>query len=429
MDVDWKAQGQRLLEEGRLAARRIAHPDVDRGDAAQWEVHALERHGIRLEDPIVPSYLTWRRSLLFVASLFLTLSCLVDVLTFESIGDQVKQGAAEQAAAAWEQGVESRQIDPAVTPKAQTVERAVKEALDALGPGNVTTLSNLNVLMMLAQIAAVALLGVAAWKWHEPLSSRRWLLGAWAASFLFPFLIMLLPITGMMNFSHIPSETVRDTLTSTLGTLLGIAWFVILLPKVIALFPAVIRASMVLKNLLPESAAPCWTAIAVAPFYSLFLLLVVIFVNQTNPSIFIVLAAFSFLGASCVTFARAGSFLQPHTPDEARRILPRIRRDALILNGLGFVLLLPFYFSQDMFGFGAVLETGISLLAHLALNTIVAADILLPVLATAHRRNQRFVGTEHEHELRERYAAIGRIGMTSSPFASPRRNAAPTHEG
>lgn len=113
----------------------------------------------------------------------------------------------------------------------------------------------------------------AAWRWRDVRTSRRLARIGFLVTFLAPFLVAALPISRFLDHGPI-SEREGSSLNLALSTMVGLRFSFLLGSRAIALFPGIIRASMALKTLLPESPMPGWAAALLAPMYSIFLLVV-----------------------------------------------------------------------------------------------------------------------------------------------------------
>ena len=285
------------------------------------------------------------------------------------------------------------------------------EMVRAFGRDNIALIDSLEWLQILSLVVGTILAVAAAWRWRDVRLSRRLARWGFLIVFVTPFAIMALPLTSMMDFSHL-NEAARQQLTGYFGMIFGLSVFLTVGPKAIALFPAIIRGSMTLKTLLPESATPGWAAAVLAPFYAIFLLLVVGMINQISGNFFLLAGVGCLMVAPLVYLKRAKEVLRPHTPEEAAVFVRGARRQVLFFNLTGGVLLVIFIIDLGFLDFGDALEFAIGIAGNVLLLTVVAADLILALLRAGYEQTKAFHGTGLHRSLDEKFAALAGTGLT-----------------
>ena len=164
----------------------------------------------------------------------------------------------------------------------------------------------------LFQVVSFLLCLIAAFRWASIPSSKAYALIAWLVQFAGPFLVLLLPLSLFVSNQMVLLS-------------LGLISLKTLAPKVFGLFPGIIRCSLSLKTLLPESPIPGWLCMVVAPLYALFLVLAAIAALQTS---FVILGAGLLLIAvgTGMVLARSWGLLAPSNQEDASRYVGKSRK-------------------------------------------------------------------------------------------------------
>ena len=212
MDIEEKKKkAKATFNLYRLFWTRVLKSDFSVIESTEDEAKKLESGTEKVESPLAQDYASWRRSMLMICILvlfFSTLFNISDILL--TLGQQ----------------------DVHVVKKIQTV------------------------LIFFFQLGSVLLCAVAARKWVDLRKSRSLARFAWLLQFVGPFLIFLIPLSLFVDDRRILAQ-------------LGLGAVLVLAPKIFGLFPGLIRCSLTVKTLLPETSTPGWLGIIIAPTYSL----------------------------------------------------------------------------------------------------------------------------------------------------------------
>lgn len=261
-------------------------------------------------------------------------------------------------------------------------------------------------LMWFAFVAFVVII-VAAWTWHQVRWSRRLARLAWALWFFSPLPFALIPYTWFPEAHGIDTWTTRGERIH--------ATFSFFLPSLFALLPAVLRASVRLKQVLPESQMPGRLATFCAPFCSVAYLLILSILLQFAMNPYLVLG-FVFLALSPAPYWFWGSALvRNETPANVRRTARWIfsTRTSLVTAGL---FCLGWFFWENPYidlvlerlsfvWFLAFLAGGF---ANRALLTVVLCDYMLAVLHQHHESAKQLAGTPLGATVDEKLDALGK---------------------
>jgi hypothetical protein len=397
-----------------LHLRRVMRGDFLTEKATDEERRLLASKVKPITNPIAQDYAAWRKSVLWVAAAFMVIYALLEIATHKSVEDQAREATKLQLetqakAQAREMGVEPQAISD------EQIDAGAKEFIRTqIGEENVELLDFITGAPKFAVMVGAVLIVIAARYWADPRKSKRYSRLAWLVVFLTPFGVAFLPVTEMMDFSHleqVPMEQ-RGMVKKIIGTLYALQVFIMIGPKAIALFPGIIRSSMSLKTLLPESPTPGWVMSIMGPMYALFLLVIISTINQAHGDFWLISGIISFIAGSLIYALRAERMARPHTPDEVSSIVRRIRRQAMWANVAGVVLVLIFIFNfEELEGLKAWAFI-VGVVATVLLLTIVASDFIVALMSKGFRQQQSFVGSTLEGQLDQRFDALEGAGFT-----------------
>lgn len=253
--------------------------------------------------------------------------------------------------------------------------------------------------------------------WAQWRKQRRVMFWAWLLYFLSPFVVYLYPFRGEFEGHLSLAREAVSTFTGLnlsgrqahllLGTMFGLRALLALAPKIISLMPGLIRASIVSKLLFPGTTAPGWLMMMAAPFYALFIYVIVLFPYQVTGSWQFVVGNAGILGAQ-VYIAMAGRRLT--VPLTVRESSERIHKSWLVYIGILVV-------SASMMVYGLAdflrelhytklgIVTGLlGVMSNVLLDTLVGTDAI--VTAMAYFRRRGVPDPKHEELLRNAEAKL-----------------------
>jgi len=253
----------------------------------------------------------------------------------------------------------------------------------------------------LFQIVSFLLCLLAAFRWASIPSSKAYALVAWLVQFAGPFLVLLLPLSLFVSNQMVLLS-------------LGLISLKTLAPKVFGLFPGIIRCSLSLKTLLPESPIPGWLCMVVAPLYALFLVLAAIAALQTS---FVILGAGLLLIAvgTGVVLARSWGLLAPVSQEGASKYVGKSRRLQALFQGAGLGLVAFQVIRQADIRWewiNSVMVFTFSFLGNVTLLTVVMSDFLLCMIHEGQRQSEAFAGTGFATGYRDRLGQLADCGLT-----------------
>ena len=391
-----KTAAQHFASEFRLGLQRIAQGDFHQIKASDEERRVLASGHRPVDQPLAQDYAAWRKSILIVASVLLVLAALFKVVRFQSFEALVVQ---EQLKAA-------KQQDPSIT-----VESVRQNVLQTFGRDNLDTINFLFIMDLSVILLAALLVVLAARKWASIRGSRRMARRAWYVWLLLPVCMGMIPWVGLLEFRNIPAAQ-ADQVRQVLGLVLGLSMAVLLGPKIVSLFPGVIRSGLILKTLVPETGHPIWAAVFSTPLFILSLILTVATVLQINADPLLLFCILSFIIAPVAYLRQAGALMQPMTSTEAAERVRRARKSGYALNGLGAVLLIWFVLKHELVAWDGAIVLVASTLGGILLVMVVTSDFLLALLHTSFQQAGLLYGTEKAAELEDRLEALSAGGLT-----------------
>ena len=383
--------------ETLLAANRIARGNLQEGQATEKEVQSLNKIPGLEENPLAIDFLCWRRSTLWGAMILGGLAVAIEILSFQT------------AAAAL------RGVNPGDSTVDASVE--IEQLISSIGHRNFWVFDAMQAAFILASLCTVVFMAVAARRWTDARQSRKWARIAWLTAFGVPILLGVLPGTYLMDFSHLePLEAAG--MEQTIRLLFAVNVLAIGFPKVLSLFPGIVRSAVIVKTLIPESGMPGWIVVIVAPLYSFFLLIAVGVVSQIQADLAFLLSMACFLGAQVAYLIRSDQLVRVQSRDTISAIVKSIRLPVNVLNAFGVVLGVVFFSRLEGFTFVDAIQIVLSVVGNLLLMSVVSSDLIVAMVNRAHRELADLGQSEHAVTLGEKCEALSRAGLTSDRVRS-----------
>lgn len=268
--------------------------------------------------------------------------------------------------------------------------------------------------------------------WTEMRRNTRFLIVCWVLSIAIPLLVALFPLEFIVDVATARGSFVAqggdvktfDAEILSLKTALAVAYALTLLPVVVTIPGGVLKGAARIKSLFPAAALPGWFLVAVAPFYSLFTIVVFVLIDQ------IIGDAVLLLGVGLLAFSPwlfvifRKTYGRPLSTAEAATELPKASRFGGLLFAGGLVLIAVFLFhsqvgQMDMIGsddkkaFFTYLQVGqtlIEVFGRMLVTTVVFSAIVLSMVFAEWRTSRSMrpdIRQEHETQMQaiERYMA------------------------
>ncbi|MFP4353812.1 MAG: hypothetical protein ACLFUJ_01720 [Phycisphaerae bacterium] len=376
------------LDPGRQVVaffRRVATSDFRLERPTDWERGRLEKQGI--VNPLAQTYAAWRSSLLYLAAACVLFGAIWSLATIDLI--------------AGSELLENPQL---------------KQAFRVEGdPGVIDGFQITSAVFVLIGALTVC---VAAPLWPRVRLSRLLARIGWLVMFLAPLVLYVIPIASMVEIQSRAQDPITTAMAEVSNMIfrLGIAGFVLAKvgPRWLALMPGIIRSSMTLKTLLPEARGPGWTAVLLAPLFSMLLLILLAVINQLQGSALLILGMICLMLSPLVFVVRARALVRPCRPEDVAAAVVWPRRIAFAIAALGFLLLLIWGFMT--LSAGDVIAFAISTIGSVLLMMVVGADFILPLLRSSQESTKQFVASPLCDALDQRCDQLADVLETRVPF-------------
>jgi hypothetical protein len=286
---------------------RACTTDPGRVKPEASEDAALTRAGVM--DATSRKLATWRRSMLFVAAVpcaFAALFGLIDVIAMD---------------------------------------KNSKEFYSAFG----LLLFYVRALAVFALPAAAVL---AALTYDRLATSVRWVLLGGLIAFVVPVAVAFVPTDWLMELKVTGSEKVADVERARVigGMRVGVEFYLLLVPTVFSLLPAVSRACIRLKLLLPESLVPGWGLVASTPLFVLLTLSTFVLLYHIAGNALLLLGLLLWIGAPLLYLLKFDLLTRPITEPADRDGLSKLSFVVLGTMLLGILMLVVYMFTTKILG-------------------------------------------------------------------------------
>ena len=194
--------------------------------------------------------------------------------------------------------------------------------------------------------------------WTELRRTSKSLLVCWILSIAIPLFVALMPLTFLVDVSG-ARENIKlngtasdlqafdaEVLIARLG--LAIQFALTLLPVVLSIPGGVLKGAGRIKSLFPSAALPGWFLVAVAPFYSLFMVVVFVLVDQLvgDGLLLVAVAVLAFTPWLFVIHRKV--YGRPLSTEESRTELARASRGGGWLTLAAIALLVIYVFKAKV---------------------------------------------------------------------------------
>jgi hypothetical protein len=210
------------------------------------------------------------------------------------------------------------------------------------------------------------------------------------------------------------------------GVLFGLVFFISVLPTILALLPAIGRASVRVKSLVPTSITPGWGLLTSAPLYVLLGFAAFILIYHVVGNFLLILGVLLWVGAPLIYMTRADLMIRPLTRTKDFRAIARLHWYVLSTVGVGVLFIVIFLFTAK-FGRKYLVGTDkltswirpwdveiharwIEFVGRSLFLTVVFADLLLRMNISIWKQEKEFYRTpaadEYDHEMGDLDAAL-----------------------
>lgn len=261
--------------------------------------------------------------------------------------------------------------------------------------------------------------------WNRFQTTFRIIVGAFAFSFLIPMVIALCPWSwwGYVEPHYSPTlQPIKYYRNLIEGFLEAATYLVTLLPTVISLVPGVQRSCIRVKMLSPQSTLPGWILVVASPFYALFLLVVLVSINQFDSHVFFLAGMLLFLLAPLWYCVRGDVLTRPLTSAADFRQIRMVQRVVGLTTLVAGLLILVSLCSRDVLGvrlLGFDYKTGLLVPLDIVefflettcrsmFMTVLGADLLVKMNQKAWQQAQDFARSGAADDYDQAMSELGR---------------------
>jgi hypothetical protein len=426
--------GGEVASLAQVFMRRIFASNFVAEAALPEERAELEKAEIPVKSPMAQNYAAWRRAMLWFSGIALALAALLGFIVGVS---------------------------------------------DAFRPIIPPALRNLWVGIQLVNFASPVLVIVAALKWMNMRRSRRRARWGWMLQFFGPLFLLLLPIRHLTSNEDLaraliggsyeeevkqkkeqleralPTEKAeiqkeladlekqfhdnedanikRILATENLPQLehvrmgiamaMGVMVIFTLAPRVFGLFPGIVRASLTLRTLVPESPVPGYVVALIEPLFMVFILVLVVIAAQVGNA----LTFFGLLGmlASTLMLLReVRTLCKPMSAEAMNAHIKPLRKRLVIVGGVGILLLIVGLHDlwKEVGAWSITAAVG-HLIGNIFLLTAVASDFFIGLMKFSFDQEKQMRTSPLFDDMEKRFADLAQVRMTQitddEPAAPP----------
>jgi hypothetical protein len=244
--------------------------------------------------------------------------------------------------------------------------------------------------------------------------STKWVLIGGLVSIVVPLGIAFVPSDWIIELKTTRTTTVQEleAARGAIGVGLGILFFMMIVPAVLSLLPAVSRACVRMKLFLPESLVPGWGLVTSAPLCVLLTLAVFVLLYHVAGTALLLIGLVLWIGAPLAFFAKFDLFTRPVSSPADQAAIVRLSLVVFGLIALGVLLLLVYLFATKLALLGGKTIVGfddstsflrpwsleihkrlIEYLGRSLFLSVFFSDLLLRVALSVWREERAFAGT------------------------------------
>jgi hypothetical protein len=300
----------------RSSLQQVETTDAERAQLAAASPPITGRHA--------QDYAAWRRAVLWVSGAVLAVALFLALADHKGFAETFATGELKAKQVAQQRLHHGEPLPPI---DHEQIQRAAAALEQQLGKDNVELIDNLQYFHIFVKMVVVTLVLVAARAWSAVRRSRNLARWAWVIGLVVPLALAAFPWANSLDVDHIQGFGVDPVvLRRTFAAMFGTFYLFVLLPKLLSIFPGIMRSALTMKTLLPESMQTGWMTVLTAPLFVGFLLVILCVLSQLQGS-FLLVGGFVCLAIGpCVYLYRARDLVRPHPLADAERIVHQIRR-------------------------------------------------------------------------------------------------------
>ncbi len=275
---------------------------------------------------------------------------------------------------------------------------------------------------------------LAALCWWRYQRSHRILLAGGVVAFAVPILLAFFPIEWLIDTEA--ADELERLMLQGVGILVGIVYYIQLMPTVLSLLPGILRACLRLKTLIPAAVVPGWLLMGAAPLYFLLWLVVFVAVNQFAGNLLLILGILLWIGAPLVFLFRADLFVRPLISEQDRQRVTQLQLAFLGAASLGALFLFIYLTTKELFGKTIVgfdqhdslvrpwnpdlLQFIVEYLTRSLFMTVLFADLILKMNLSIWFQSKQFAGSAdaaaYDRLMVNTQETLGRVENAAEPI-------------
>jgi hypothetical protein len=276
--------------------------------------------------------------------------------------------------------------------------------------------------------------------WTELRSTSRFLIACWLVSIVLPLITALVPLDYIYDLDAARAQAADpDALSAQIllvRILAAVQFALVLLPVVLSVPGGVLKGAARVKSLFPSAALPGWFLVAVAPFYSLFTIVVFVLIDQIvgNGLLMVGVAILAFIPWLFVIYRNV--YARPLSILEAKTELARASRAGGWLMGVAILCIVIFMLTAKVeqfkvlgsnnndavFSYVDVGRTLVEVLSRSIVTTVVFCTVFLQMIYAdwmAMHGLRGDIRREHDTEMMALERYIRRGGPVDPTMAVP----------
>jgi len=263
-------------------------------------------------------------------------------------------------------------------------------------------------------------------RWTEIRQTSQRLVSCWIASIAIPLLAAIVPLEFIIDLDAIRAsaggdEDVLELLEGEIFSarlLLAVGYAMTLLPIIISVPAGVLKGAVRVKTVFPAAVLPGWFLVAVAPFYSLFTVVVFVLIEQIVGNLLLVLGIGLLAFAPWLYVIHRKIYARSMSNAEAAVELTKASKTGRWITLTGLACVVTFAFTakagqldvvgtndeEAVFTYLQIIRTAIEVFSRGLVTTVVFSLIFLSMVYAEWRNNQTMtldIRREHEAEMGE----------------------------
>ena len=250
-------------------------------------------------------------------------------------------------------------------------------------------------------------------------SARLVLIGA-AVTLCVPILVAFVPTEWIIDpkASPIDLPEAASLVRALVGQSWGLNFYLLLLPLLLSLLPAVTWACLRMKMFLPESLVPGWGLVVGVPVFAFFTLSTFVMAYHAVGNPILAIALVLWFGAPFIYLSKFRILTRPSTEAQDIAALTKTQLYVLGAVGLGLMFLLIYLVSGKVLGFDSAKSImrpwslrlhafWLEFVARALVLTILFADLLVRMALLVWREERAFVGTPQAETFERTMSGLG----------------------